>query len=61
MMSPVEKNSTLRSTWLSGEYYIVGYEVEFSGSDITTKFNVVKNPEKAQGLNLWGSKNYENL
>ena len=52
MMSPVEKNSTLRSTWLSGEYYIVGYEVEFSGSNITTKFNVVKNPDKAQGLNL---------
>ena len=52
MMSPVEKNSTLRSTWLSGEYYIVGYEVEFSGSEITTKFDVVKNPDKAQGLTV---------
>lgn len=50
MMSPVEKNSTLRSTWLSGEYYIVGYKVEFSGSEITTEFDVVKNPDKAQGL-----------
>ena len=49
-LAPVEKNSRYRSTWLSGEYYIVGYEVEITTGDIITRFNIVKNPDKAQGI-----------
>ena len=49
-LSPVENNSQYRSTWLSGEYYIVGYEVEITKDDIISRFNVIKNPEKAQGV-----------
>ena len=49
-LSPVENNSKYRSTWLSGEYYIVGYEVEITKDDIISRFNVIKNPEKAQGI-----------
>ena len=32
-----------RNTWLSGEYYIVGFEVRIAGNSVTTSFNLLKN------------------
>ena len=39
-----------RSTWLSGQYIIVGYEVVIRDGDIKTSFNIVKEPTQALGL-----------
>ena len=38
----IEKGA--RSTWLSGEYNIVGYEVKITGLQVETSFNLLKNP-----------------
>ena len=36
------KSEGIRSTWLSGEYIIVGYEITISGNKIESSFNIVK-------------------
>ena len=50
IQSPIEKNLIPRSTWLSGEYYIVGYNVEIDRRQAITSFDIIKNPERTQGI-----------
>ena len=43
MASNEYKEGGERNTWLSGEYYIVGFEVRIAGNSVTTSFNLLKN------------------
>ena len=43
MASNEYKEGGGRNTWLSGEYYIVGFEVRIAGNSVTTSFNLLKN------------------
>ena len=37
-------NTIPYKTWLSGEYWILGYEGIISGGEVTSKFNILKKP-----------------
>ena len=50
IMAPAFREGGARSTWLSGEYYIVGYSCTITGSEVQTTFDLMKNPDKAGGM-----------
>ena len=55
------KGKEARSTWLSGEYYIVGYEVKINPSQVTTSFNIIKKADDGSDVrNLGDTKVTEN-